>query len=52
MIPIDFGHKAIETGLIGGVGHFVGHPVDGLVVGNHQAGEVVGKVLALGCVIE
>ena len=52
VIPIHFGKKSIETGLIGGVGHFIGHTRNGLVFRNHQTGKVMGKMFLLGDVGE
>ena len=52
LVPFDFGEEAIETRLVGGVGHFVGHSGDGLVVRNHQAGQVIGEMFSLRFVFE
>jgi hypothetical protein len=42
----------IETGLIGGVWHFVGYSGDGFVVRNHQAGQIMGEMFSLRLVFE
>ena len=44
--------EGVVYGGIGGVRHFLCHTGDGFVIGNHQAGEVVGEMFALGSVVK
>jgi hypothetical protein len=46
-IPIDLGQKPIQTRLIGGVRLFAGHPRNGFVRTDHQAGQIIGHMIAL-----
>ncbi len=43
---------AIEAGLVSGLGKLVMDAQDGLALGDHQAGQVLGEVAALGLVGE
>ena len=51
-IPGSLGEEAIEAGLIGGPGELVVDTQDGLAVGDHQPGEILGEVTTLGLVRE
>ena len=51
-VPFDFGEEAVETRLVRGIRHFVGHSSDSFVDGNHQARKVIGKMFPLRFVFE
>ena len=51
-IPLDFGHEAVQTRLVGRIGHFACHSGDGFVLGNHQTGQIVGQMLALRLILK
>ncbi len=51
-IPGCFGEPAIQTRLIRGDGKFAVDAADGFVFGDHQTGEIFGKMLASGVVVE
>ena len=51
-IPIDFGQKAIETGLIAGADDFIGDTGNGFIVSDHEAGEIIGEVIALAFILK
>ena len=51
-VPGGLGQEAIEAGLVGGLGELVVDAQDGLALGDHQPGEVLGEVPPLGLVGE
>ena len=51
-IPIDFGQKAIEAGLIAGADDFIGDTGNGFIVPDHETGEIIGEVIALALILE
>ena len=51
-VPVGVGEEAVEAGLVGGLGELAVDAEDGLPLGDHQAGEVLGEVAALALVGE